>query len=310
MAITPPRHVRARLASARRFVGPAHAGLTIVGAVTLAAIALWGPGIDAHAYWAVDLAHPYRLALSSLDATDAYRYAPPLVYVFGLLHAIPWPVFRLLSLAFEVACLWLLLRRWTLAAVALYPVAFELAYGNVDLPMAVAIAAGFRWPAAWATLVLTKLTPGVGLVWFLARRDWARLAIALAATAAIAGVSLAITPDYWSAWVASLVTGNGLPAPTAQILPFSLALRLAGAAVLVAWGARTDRRWTVAAAAFVALPITWWYGPVLLLAAAPLRPLPARRTRPVPVSGHDEPSASVPAARLTARLASAPAAQR
>ena len=43
----------------------------------------------------------------------------------------------------------------------------------------VAIVLGFRWPFTWAFVLLTKVTPGVGLLWFAVRREWRSLAIAL-----------------------------------------------------------------------------------------------------------------------------------
>ena len=63
----------------------------------------------------------------------------------------------------------------------------EIAGGNISLLLAVAIVWGFRWPWTWAFVLLTKITPGVGLLWFALRREWRQLAIALGATAAVAG---------------------------------------------------------------------------------------------------------------------------
>jgi len=51
-------------------------------------------------------------------------------------------------------------------------------------------------------------------------------------------------------------------------LPLPLWLRLLAAAALVAWGALTDRRWTVPAAAVLALPVMWFSG-LAILAAIP-----------------------------------------
>ena len=59
---------------------------------------------------------------------------------------------------------------------------------------------GFRYPAAWSLILLTKVTPGIGLLWFAVRREWRSLAIALGATAVIAAVSLAIDPRAWFEW--------------------------------------------------------------------------------------------------------------
>ena len=77
-----------------------------------------------------------------------------------------------------------------LAAGLLFPfAAMEVAGGNVSLLLAAAIVLGFRWPAAWSIVLLTKITPGIGLLWFAVRREWRSLAIALGATAVIAAVS-------------------------------------------------------------------------------------------------------------------------
>ena len=51
-------------------------------------------------------------------------------------------------------------------------------------PKALAIACvlalvGLGWPAAWALPLLPKVTPGIGVVWFLVRREWRSLAIAV-----------------------------------------------------------------------------------------------------------------------------------
>ena len=48
----------------------------------------------------------------------------------------------------------------------------ELSGGNISLLLAVAMVIGFRWPAAWAFVILTKVTPGIGLLWFAVRRAW------------------------------------------------------------------------------------------------------------------------------------------
>ena len=71
---------------------------------------------------------------------------------------------------------------WALAWLAFFPVASELYHGNIDLILAAAIVAGFRWPVAWAVVLHTKLTPGIGLLWFAVRREWRPLLIAGAAT--------------------------------------------------------------------------------------------------------------------------------
>src|SRR4029078_312592 len=112
----------------------------------------------------------------------------------------------------------------------------------------VAIVIGFRWPAAWALVLLTKITPGIGLLWFAVRREWRHLAIALFATAAIAAVAVVVRPQEWRDWV-DVVIGNAGKGGTWASVPVPLWIRLPLAAALVVWGARTDRAWTVPIAA-------------------------------------------------------------
>jgi hypothetical protein len=52
-------------------------------------------------------------------------------------------------------------------------------------------------------------------------------------------------------------------------VPVPLWLRLPVAVLIVVWGARTDRRWTVAVAATIALPVLWLSGIAVLAGALP-----------------------------------------
>jgi hypothetical protein len=159
-----------------------------------------------------------------------------------------------------------------LAAGLLFPfTAMEIAGGNISLFLGVAIVVGFRWPATWALILLTKVTPGVGLLWFAVRREWRHLAIALGATVAIVAVSFVMLPQQWRDWV-DVVIGNAGKGGTWASVPIPLWFRLPVAAVVVIWGARSDRAWTVPLAAMLALPALWYGGISLLLAAIPLLP--------------------------------------
>ena len=81
----------------------------------------------------------------------------------------------------------------------------ELSGGNISLLLAGAMVIGFRYPAAWAFVILTKVTPGIGLLWFVVRREWRQLGIALGATAAIVAVSFVVMPGAWIEWMQVLV---------------------------------------------------------------------------------------------------------
>ena len=88
--------------------------------------------------------------------------------------------------------------RWALAWLVFLPVLIELYHGNIHLLLAAAIVLGFRHPWTWSFVLLTKVTPGVGLAWFAVRREWRALAIALGVTGAIVAVSWLTDPTSWS----------------------------------------------------------------------------------------------------------------
>ncbi|HEX5239893.1 MAG TPA: glycosyltransferase 87 family protein, partial [Candidatus Limnocylindrales bacterium] len=168
--------------------GLAIAGLLFAGYLFVVVAPMAGTvGFDAFAYWHVDLANPYALPAG---AFAAFAYSPVIARVFAPAALLPWPAFWWLWTAALVATLVWLGWRQTLLVLAFPPVALELYHGNVHLLIAAAIALGFRYPAAWALPLLTKVTPGIGLLWFVVRREWRNLAIALGVTGAIVLVSV------------------------------------------------------------------------------------------------------------------------
>jgi hypothetical protein len=203
-------------------------------------------GYDAHAYWAVDPAAPYNFDYTP-DQYGAFRYSPAAAQLFGLFRFLPWPFFALLWFGFLAVLLVWLARGWTLAVLAFPVIAFDIYLGNIEVLLAAAIVVGFRHPAAWAVVLLTKVTPGVGLVWFVARREWRNLAIALGATAIIAGASFLVAPTLWFEWPQAILAVRDRPSM------LSVVIRIVAAVVLVYWGARTDRRWTVVVGGTLAL---------------------------------------------------------
>jgi hypothetical protein len=255
---------------AGRYGQPAKLALSLVGAVALAWILAnpGGRGTDAYSYWYWNPANPYREAFGNVDAGVAFRYAPPIGLLLLPGHALQFPEFLWIWTGLTLGALAWLCRSWTLAAVAIYPVLLEISVGNVHLLMAAAIVLGFRFPEVWAFVLLTKITPGIGLAWFAVRREWTNLARALGFTASIATVSFLVEPAWWSDWLAMLRSDVGLGGGTSVPLP--LAVRLPVAFALVVWGGRTDRRWTVPVAAFLALPTIWPQGFAVLVGAIPL----------------------------------------
>jgi hypothetical protein len=224
-------------------------------------------GYDAYSYWSIDFADLYGRAMSSNFAVGAFRYAPPVAFLFGPFGALPWWLFLWLWQALMLALIAWLGGRWALVLLALPPIALELYHGNVHLLIAAAIVLGLRYPAAWSFVLLTKVTPGVGLLWFAARREWRSLAIALGATFAFSATAFLVAPHYWREWLDSIV--SNLNEPQFFSVPPPAFIRLPIAALVVIWGARTDRPWTVAVAATLGLPIIWPHGLTVLAAAIP-----------------------------------------
>jgi hypothetical protein len=64
-------------------------------------------------------------------------------------------------------------------------------------------------------------------------------------------------------------TGATLDVPR-QAVPLSLPVRLVIAAIAIAWGAWTDRRWVVPLAVGISVPFLWWNVLAIWVAAIPL----------------------------------------
>ena len=242
---------------------------------------LWGTGQDARCYWLPSLSDPYRN--SSWTHPTAYVYSPAFLQLVSPLTVLPWQAFIGVWTGILILAIRLLTGpRWLGLGIVFG--AMELAGGNISLLLAVAIVAGFRWPAAWSFVLLTKVTPGVGLLWFAVRGEWRSLAVALGATAGVVAVSAIALPGAWPEWIEVLARNAGRDGTWAAI-PVPLWARLPVAVAVVVWGARTDRRWTVPVAAMLALPALWYGSLSMLLAVIPLR-----RDRADHGSAHDDPT--------------------
>lgn len=236
--------------------------------------------VDAPSWRQINLDDLYGIAEQSLTATGAFRMAPVLAWVMYPLTLVPWEVFIGVFVGLNLLAVTILGRQWTpVLLLAFPPVLLELANANVHLLMALAIWAGMRWPAAWAFLLLSKVTPGVGILWFAFRREWRNLAIALGATAVIVGVGFLIAPGQWTEWFRSLAISA--QQPQVGTLP-SLFLRLPLATVIVWYAARTTRAWLVPFACLLAMPTIWLQSAALLTACFPLWWDRARWASPAP----------------------------
>ena len=280
------RALASRLPSLARLETPPRVGIAVAIAAWLLIVVfsdpwgrLWGTGQDARCYWQATLANPYLH--SDWNDPIAYVYSPAFLQLVTPLTALPWQAFMAVWTALLLAAVRFLTGPRLLAAGLLFPfAAMEVAGGNVSLLLAAAIVLGFRWPAVWSIVLLTKITPGIGLLWFAVRREWRSLAIALGSTAAIGLVSFVLLPDQWRAWIDVVIRNVAAgKSGTWASVPIPLWIRLPFAVALVVWGARTDRRWSVPVAAMLALPALWYGGLSMLLAVIPLLPRDGRAQR-------------------------------
>lgn len=257
-----------------RWRDPVWLALTVVGILAIPWI-IWSNrqldtivGFDAYAYWALDFDDLYGIAYMDLGA---FRYSPAFAQAFAWSRLLPWELFAALIIGASLFILWRWAGRWTLALIALPPVALELYHGNIHLLMAAAMVVGFRYPAAWAFPLLAKVTPGIAVLWFAGARQWRNLAIALGVTAALAAVSFLIAPRQWLEFAeVNAAAFISFDPPRPYPIPVSFVIRAPLAAAIALWGGWTNRRWTVPVAATIALPIIWIHGLAMLVALFPI----------------------------------------
>jgi hypothetical protein len=253
-----------------RWKDPFWLALTVVGILAIPWI-VWSNrdlhtiiGFDAFATWDLNFKNLYGIQYMDLGA---FRYSPAYAQAFFWAHLLPWELFAALFIGASLFILWRWAGRWTIALIALPPVALELYHGNIHLFMAAAMVVGFRYPSAWAFPFLAKVTPGIAVLWFAGARQWRNLAIALGTTAAIAAVSLVIAPQQWIEFAkVNAAAFAYFDPPRPYPIPVSFLIRAPLAAAIALWGGWTGRRWTVPVAATIALPIIWVHGLSMLVA--------------------------------------------
>ena len=208
-----------------------------------------GYAYDAHAYYA---ALGYT---GLLGAEDTFTYSPVVLLTMRFVHSVvPWqPFLELYSAAIAVG-VWTLAGPFTLFVAFLPQVASEITLANIHVFLAIVAVAGLRWPALWAFAILTKVTPGVGALWFAFRGEWRKLAIVIGATAVLAVPTMILFPGLWVEWFNYLIASSP---GSASSFGVPLVVRLPIAVVLVFIGARRDWKWLVPLASMIALPVLW-----------------------------------------------------
>jgi hypothetical protein len=243
--------------------------------------ALTAPPDATYAYWTFRLGPD--LYNQAAFTVASHEYPPIFAQFIAPFTNLPWAEFDLLWLTAQLALLLVLVGpRWLGVVLLLVPVQIALGSGNLTFVFIAVAVIGARYPAVWAIPMLTKITPGVGLLWFVVRREWRNLAVALGVTGALAALSIATIPDEWAAWLTWLRANAGVQA-VGNAMPVPLWIRLPAAALVVAWGAWKNQPWVLAVPLWIGQPTAWWSEVVIL--GAPLLPW-LRRLMPVPGVGN------------------------
>lgn len=264
-------------------------------------------GVDAHAYWAAWRHHAlYAIGPRRLDA---YPYSPAFAQAIWPATLLPWPAFCTgWTMAVAGAYAWLLSpleSRWRVPLLILCTP--DIVAGNVWAFFALVLVFGFRHPGLWAFPLLTKVTPIVGPVWFLARREWRPLAEAIVTTVLVALVSFAVAPSLWGDWASFLLhprsTGAVANAPFVRPLfhpptAVFLAVTMPTAIAITVFAARRDRPWLLPVAMVIATPFFTANAFAVLTAIPRIRQRTADAGRQ-PIAASLEPPLLSPAGRTT-----------
>lgn len=222
-------------------------------------------GYDSHAYWHAWRQHLYN---QSPDMQfNRFLYSPLFAQLIWPLTKLPWPVFvTVWSVVTAAIFLWLL---WPVRQVWRVPLfvflcLHEVFVGNINALLAAMVVLGFRYPGLWAFALLTKVAPGVGLLWFALRRDWRSLGVVAATTSLLASVSLIAAPGLWRQWLRLLTSGR---VATQTLLPYWL--QLVVAVMIVSIAARSNRGWLLPVGMLLTLPVAGSVLTLSVLAAIP-----------------------------------------
>jgi hypothetical protein len=234
-----------------------------VRGIALAFIAVWAvnfvprmmaaPGVtDAEAYWLLELG---PAMYGEPGRPGAFLYSPVFAQLIAPLTALPFVAFYCLILVANLSALVYLLGPVLAAFALLVPfVNRELQYGNIHLLIGAITVLGLRHSALLAALPLTKVTPGVAMLYHW--REPGKLAVSFGTLGAITAVSFLVAPNLWFAWVEMLrqpteITQLSLWSHTPVIYRLGLAIPLV---LLAGWKQRPR---AVPLIVLLAIPVPW-----------------------------------------------------
>lgn len=244
-------------------------GYLLASSVWVAALALGlvAPGVDAAQFFAHRWPDPYTVTDYASGA--GFYYSPPVALLFAPLTSFGLPVFAAMLTGAGLLALYAILGQWAWLGLFFPPVWWDLTGGNVNTLIGWAALTSAS-SASWASIpLLTKVTPGVVVGWHAARGDIRRTANGLLVPAALCLASAIVNPDLWMQWVRSLTSNSlGYAGPGFFTIPIPLLPRVLVAGVVLLWGARTSRLWTVPIVVTLAMPVLWYSALAPLVALA------------------------------------------
>jgi hypothetical protein len=261
----------------------------------IAAVVYWiyltqtgGEPVDVRYYWAADPSNLYPHP--EAGEKNGFNYSPVFDTLVAWGRLLPFEVFVAIWRAILLAALVYLAGPFTIFVLFTDPVASEINAGNIQILLALAIVWGFRWSATWSFVLLTKVTPGIGLLWFLLQRRWRDFAIAVGVTGAIVAVSFVLRPQDWLDYFALL---SGAPAPAVSPYYLTFWQRLPFALAFIVFGGWKGYRWPVVVGATLALPVYYIISTSMLVGVLPflreaLGRVVAERSRPAAPTAQPE----------------------
>lgn len=249
-----------------------HALMFVAGAFVL--VAVWmlmpaDPSTDTTDYYLLDLARPYA---NDWGATHAFVYSPAYALALDPLTNLPFELFFRVILGVNLLALaWLVGPAWAAVALLLPPLQEELSNSQIHILIASSVVLMVKYPGWWAFTLLSKVTPGVTILWFVARREWRHLGIAVALTAVIVAGSALLMPQAWADWIALLTTSSTRTISNFALNEWPAVFRLPIAAGLTIMAGWRNRPAALPVIACFALPAIWVGALSMLLAVPRLR---------------------------------------
>lgn len=223
------------------------------------------PGVDARQFY--DHSWPTPYSETSYESGEGFYYSPPVALLFAPFTTFGLPVFSAALVGIGLAALYAVAGRWAWALLFFPPVWWDISAGNINTLIGATVIIGASRPGLYAIPLLTKVTPGITVLWFALRREWRSLAIAALVTASLSVATLLIEPRLWIEWLQSL-TRNAMsyPGPAIFAIDVPLLPRLLASVPLLVWGAATNRKWLLPVVAFLATPVLWYSTGAILVA--------------------------------------------